>query len=608
MFEPKRRPFAAALVAAALLLTYAAPAAAAAPAPVRRRHPAAAAAQDKKDDNKQDDKSDKDDNAKLSKQERKYQKIKQFSLDLYNKDSDFKDEVDAAYRQKQREHSEYAYFINTRNSLDDQVTRDGDKLKVEDTLYDNPLAQGYVNRVGQSLVPDNTTHLYAFKITLNPIPEARSLSTGTVYVSSGLLAQIDNEAQLAYVLGHEIGHVEKGHWFEDVLVERGLDEYNEKQANKRRRIGMIAGIAAAAVGVSVNTTAANVAFFSEAFIMPNILKLAVPNAVVSWDKLQEDEADQLGLQYMLKRNYDAREVPKFFASFQQTSRRDPRVGLGFMGNMDRIAERAQQVGTLINGMGGSLGANLLIGAANFTAMKAAQQPAQEARPSGPDTGKSLDPARDAAARALATERALSRGQMSAELKAKLDSGELIGSTAEFEAVMAELKRDNGIRAYYYDMFQMARDNLKESLLIRSNDPFTHLYYGKVLKLTARSAAEKSSALAEFVRAIELDKRRVLPEARLHRALALIENKESSQMPEIVSALKEYVGLYQRAHGGVLPPNMEVIYDYMQEAGEMTWSTPPVTNISTRDVDPVNVSMPGQRSAAPAEQQTIGRRP
>lgn len=612
MFEPKRRPFAAILVAAALLLTYAAPAAA---APTRTRKRLPAAVQDKKDDNKQDDKNDKDnknnndDNAKPSKQERKYQKIKQFSLDLYSKDSDFKDEVDAAYRQKQREHSEYAYFINTRNGFDDQVTHDGDKLKVNDTLYDNPLVQDYVNRVGQSLVPADTTHLYAFKITLNPIPEARSLSTGTVYISSGLLAQIDNEAQLAYVLGHEIGHVEKGHWFEDVLVEHGLDEYNEKQAAKRRRIGLIAGIAAAAVGVSVNSTAGNVAFFSEALIMPNILKLAVPNAVVSWDKLQEDEADQLGLQYMLKRNYDPREVPKFFAGFQQTSRRDPRVGLGFMGNMDRIAERAQQVNMLLSGMGSSLSANLLIGAANFTAMKAAQQPVQEARPSGPDTGKSLEPTRDAAARASAADRAL-KGELSAELKAKLDAGELIGSTAEFEAVMAELKRDNGLRAFYYDMFQMARDNLKESLLIRSNDPFTHLYYGKVLKLTARSASEKSLALAEFVRAIELDKRHVLPEARLHRALALIENKESSQMPEIVSALKEYVGLYQRVNGGALPPNMDVIYDYMQEAGEMNWSVPKVTNISTRDVEPVNVSMPGQHSAAPtpAEQQPIGRRP
>lgn len=622
MPKTKRRPLLSLFILLSMLLSFTAPSAMAL-APRRRASVPQDKKDDKKDDKKKDEKKDdkdkkdnKDDGNKLTKNERKYQQIKKFSLELYNKDPEFKDEVHGAYRQKQREHSEYAYFINTRNSMDNQVTRDGDKLKVEDTLYDNPLAQGYINRVGQSVVPTSTTRLYAFKITLNPIPEARSLSTGTVYISSGLLAQIDNEAQLAYILSHEIGHVEKDHWFEDVLVERGLEEYNEKQASKRRRIGLITGIAAAAVGASGNSAATSVAFFSEAFIMPNILKLAVPNAVVAWDRIQEDEADQLGLQYMLHRNYDAREVPKFFAGLQQTSRRDPRVGLGFMGNLERVVERTQQIGALLNGMGSSMPANLLIGAANFSAMKAAQLPVQEAKPSGPDTGKSLDPSRDAAARAAAADRTLGSGQMSAELKAKLDAGELIGSTAEFEAVMAELKRDNGMRAFYYDMFQMARDNLEESLMIRSNDPFTHFYYGKVLKLTARNSGEKLRALAEFVKAIELDKRRVLPEARLHRALALIENKESSQMPEIVATLKEYVNLYQREHGGGLPPNMDVIYDYMQEAGEMTWSAPPVMNISTKNIEPVNVSSSGgnsqtpQAQSAPAQpaQQRPGRRP
>jgi hypothetical protein len=125
---------------------------------------------------------------KVTKQEREYQKIKQFSDDLYAKDPVFREEVEAAYRQKQREHSEYAFFINTRDARDEQITRTGDKLKIDDTLYDNPLVQDYVNRVGQSVAPPGSTKLYAFKVTLNPIPEARSLSTGTVYISSGLLS------------------------------------------------------------------------------------------------------------------------------------------------------------------------------------------------------------------------------------------------------------------------------------------------------------------------------------------------------------------------------------------------------------------------------------
>ncbi|HEX7317087.1 MAG TPA: M48 family metallopeptidase [Pyrinomonadaceae bacterium] len=565
------------------------------------RQPPAAAPQDKE---QKKDEGKKEEKPKLTKQEKKYQEIKRFSHGLYEKDEDFRDTVDEAYERKMHEHAKFAFDINTRNGLDGQIRRDGDKLNVYDALYDNPLAQDYVNRLGQSLVPTATTKLYAFKITLNPIPEAKSLATGTIYVSTGLLSKVDNEAQLAYILGHEIGHVEKEHWFEDTLVSNGVVEFNEKQQKKRQIWGAVLGAAtggiSSAAGVGVGD-ALNIGLVTGLTIAPTLLKFVVPNAVNSWDRVQEDEADQLGLKYMLERSYDPREVPKFYASMQRAERRDKRAGLGFMADPERMQERVAAVNLILAGLTLDPG-NVIVGAMNLADAR------RDAPPPTDNPTKSLNPQANSAARAAAAGRAIGT-HLSPEIKRKLDAGELIGSSAEFEAVMAALKRDNGIRAYYYDMFQMARDNLEESLLIRSNDPFTHFYYGKVLKLTARNAAEKSRALAEFVRAIDLDKRRVLPEARLHRALALIENKEASQMPEIVAALKEYVALYQRAKGGELPPNMDIIYDYMQEAGEVTWSAPPVTNISTRDVDPLRVSLPAQGAApAPAGDQPVGRRP
>jgi hypothetical protein len=326
--------------------------------------------QDKKDKKKEDNKAD--DKSRAGKQERKYQEIKRFSEERYRSNADFRDEVDEAYRQKQREHSEYAFNINIRDSDDDQVTRTGDKVKIEDTLYDNPLAQDYVNRVGQSVVPPGSANLYAFKIILNPIPEARSLSTGTVYVSSGLLSVVDNEAQLAYVLGHEVAHVERDHWREDVLVQHGLDDYNEKRQQNRKLIGNIAsigiGVITGGLGGSLGA-GASAAFFAESLVMPNILKLAIPNAVISWDKLQEDEADKLGLEYMLKRNYDPREVPKFYASLQRTSQRDKRAGLGFIANAVRVTDRIQTVSSVIGGFGGSIQDKMLIGAVNLSASR-----------------------------------------------------------------------------------------------------------------------------------------------------------------------------------------------------------------------------------------------
>jgi Peptidase family M48 len=526
---------------------------------------------------------------KQSKQEREYQKIKQFSEKLYAEDTVFREEIENLYYQKQKEHSEYAYFTNTLDSHDEQITRNGDKLKVDDTLYDNPLVQDYVNRVGQSIVPKDSKKLYAFKVTLNPIPEARALSTGTIYVSSGMLSLVDNEAQLSYVLGHEVAHVERDHWREDVMVERGMQRYYEKQQQKRALIGVLAGIGAGAAvgGATGSFTKGALTGILVGVGVPTLLKLADPHAVVSWDKEQEDEADQLGVKYMLERNYDPREAPKFYAALQRTSHADPRVGLGFMGDKNRVLERLQQVNGVLSAFNNLFSTrSLSVGALDLNTQRQAQ--VASAGPSKePDKGKALSGDRAGAGYAVASQTVAS-APVAAAIKAKIEAGELIGSSAEFATVMAELQRDNGLRAFYYDMFQMARDNLEESLAIRSNDPYTHFYYGKILKLTARNSSEKQRALSEFVRAIELDKRRVVAEPHLYRALALIETRDAAQSREIVSSLQDYVAVYQREHRGSLPPNMDVIYDYMQEVGEMDWAARPALNVSTKNIDPIGI--------------------
>lgn len=533
-----------------------------------------------------DDKNKKkDDKPKLTREEKEYQKIKRFSQEMMLKDSDFREGVEEAYSTEKRKQTEYAYFVNTRDASDEQITRTGDKLKVEDTLYDNPLAQDYVNRVGQSIVPADSKNLYVFRITLNPIPEARSLSTGTVYISSGYLSLVDNEAQLAYMLGHEIAHVEKEHWKDDVLVAQGVDLYNEKQAKKRAMWGAIIGMAAGAASQSAGQNNGMLNMMMAASLAPSIMKLVYRDAVTSWDRLQEDEADLMSLNYMLKRNYDIREVPKLYASVRRTSNRDPRARLGFIAERDRLEERDELIKVLIGSVANQLPRNLVVGATNLAESRTKPNRATDSEEKGDSKpGKALDLSRNSEERSAKAEAAI-KGNLSAELMAKLDSGELIGTTGEFEAVMAGLKRDNGVRAFYYDMFQMARENLEESLRIRSNDPYSHYYYGKVLKLTARSASEKSRALNEFVTAIQLDRRRVIAEPHLYRALSMIESKDAAQVNEVTESLKQYVAIYQREHGGTLPPNMDVIYDYMQEAGELGWMAAPAMNVRSATSGP-----------------------
>jgi predicted Zn-dependent protease len=555
----------------------------------------------KHQDKDKKEKSPKDQKDALSKQERKWVEVFQFSKQRYETNPEFRQEVEEGYRRMQREHSEYAFSINVRDPKAEQVMIDEDKVKIKVTLYDNPLAQDYINRVGQSLVPAGSDKLYAFKIILNPIPEARSLSTGTIYVSTGLLSSIDNEAQLAYVLGHEIAHVEKEHWKDDVLVAEGLEDWNEKQQQKKEKIDLISkvglGIATGGLWNSGNFGAASLAMFANS-AMPTILKVAMPGAVVSWDRQQEDQADEIALQYMLNRKYDPREVPKFYAKLKGISQRDKRAGLGFIASAARIAEREPLLTGMIAPMlAGSPSTMLFYGAVSLNTQEQINQSVAAVRPEPerkPDTGKALDPTANSAARERAATAAIT-GEYAAKIKELLDAGDVIGSSAEFQAVMAAIRRDNGIRAYYYDMFQMARENLEESIRIRSNDPYAHYYYGKVLKLTARSLGEKSRAFNEFALAVQYDKRKVLAEPYLYRALAMLDNNKESETREIVDSLKEYVQLYQRQHSGALPANIDLIYDYLQDAGETSWKAIPAMNVSTKDIDPIGVTSSAQQT-------------
>ena len=566
--------------------------------------PSLAAAQQETNDKNKKEKPAKDEKSTLSKQERKWLEVFKFSKQRYDTNPDFRLEVDEAYRRMQREHSEYAFSVNRQDAKGEFVKSDKYKVKAETNLYENPLAQDYVNRVGQSMVPVNSDKLYAFKIMLNPVPEARSLSTGTIYVSTGLLASIDNEAQLAYVLGHEIAHVEKEHWRDDVLVAEGLEEWNEKNRQQKEKLGLITkvGLNIATMGMAnaVNVTGWAGTMFADA-AMPTIFKLAMPDTVVGWDRQQEDEADEAALRYMLDRKYDPREVPNFYAKLKALSQRDKRAGLGFIASAARISEREPFLLRMSPLIAGSASGMLMSGAISLH-LKNMQDQARESlaamlpKQKEPDTGKKLDPTQSAAAREQASQAAVT-GEHAARIKELLDAGELIGSSAEFQAVMAAIRRDNGIRAFYYDMFHMARENLAESIRIRSNDPFAHYYYGVVLKLTARTLGEKQRALNEFALAVQYDRRKVLAEPYLHRALAMIDSRESHTR-EIVENLKEYVQLYQRQNAGALPANMDLIYDYMQDAGETSWTAIPAMNVSTKNIEPIGVTSPvAQRPVA-----------
>ncbi len=108
-------------------------------------------------------------------------------------------------------------------------------VKKEFKLYkDSPAIAEYVNQVGQRVAQQSQRSklTYRFQVVQDDAINAFATAGGYVYVTTGLLQTADNEAELASVLGHEVGHVEGRHlinsmsreaWRRGLMTAAGID-------------------------------------------------------------------------------------------------------------------------------------------------------------------------------------------------------------------------------------------------------------------------------------------------------------------------------------------------------------------------------------------------
>jgi predicted Zn-dependent protease len=430
---------------------------------------------------------------------------------------DIQEKIQTEWTERRQKDLDLAAYINqtvdwgkTQNRIEDHATQ-------TQRLYDNPMVQVYVNNIGQQLVPKDSPNLYAFRVLYDPIPKAYSLSTGTIYVTTGLLSMLDNEAQLGYILGHEIAHVEQRHEYKrvhDAIVnEEFVKEKNAKAEMKKELLGAamsigggmlgakLGGIGGAGIGVLSGLG------ISELLYHPKELSLT------DWSTVEEDEADEMGARFMLNRGYDVREVPRMYASLDRLVSKDERIGLGFMGNPKRVHERMGHLKQFIEG-----------------------------------------PFHD-------------------DIDKRMKAGGMIGNGPNFPILLAAAKRDNAILALEFDLFDEARQNLEDAIVQRSTDPLVHFYLAKVEGLTARTPEEHQQAIVHIKNALRLDDARgAIPDLHLEYAITLLEQNNPSDREEILKELKTYVILYDRDHGG-LPGNMPAIFDYFALVGDNSWYLP-----------------------------------
>lgn len=161
----------------------------------------------------------------------------------------------------------------------------------EYAVYDNPKLQAYVNELGQRLAKQSHRQNLEWHFTVLDSPEvnAFALPGGYVYVTRGIMAYMDSEADLAGVIGHEIGHVTARH---------GAQRATRQQA---AGIGVLAATVLGAVLESQGLRGAG-------DLVSQGSQSVAAGYIASYGRDQELQADSLGAEYLSRSHYDPKNM------------------------------------------------------------------------------------------------------------------------------------------------------------------------------------------------------------------------------------------------------------------------------------------------------------
>lgn len=165
-------------------------------------------------------------------------------------------------------------------------------IKEFNGAYDHRDLGAYVNGIGQRLasLSERSDLKFTFTVLNSDIVNAFATPGGYVYVSRGLIALADDEAQLAGVLAHEIGHITALHHAQ------------------RYGSSLLANIGVLAAGVLGGQTAAQAGQFGAVTLLQ------------SYSREHEYESDQLGIRYLARAGYDPGAMAGFLAKLRADSR------------------------------------------------------------------------------------------------------------------------------------------------------------------------------------------------------------------------------------------------------------------------------------------------
>lgn len=225
-----------------------------------------------------------------------------------------------------------------------QESRAEEELLLEAVdLYDDPVLEDYLAGVVARLEPPgmaaNPALDYRVHVVVDTELNAFAYPHGALYVHSGLLARLDNEDQLATVLGHEMSHVEYRHMLR-----------HRRAAHNRAVAVSVAAVAAAVVLAGEEADALRDGDWGKAAAIDVVgelfvglgLQLAFLAAVNGYGRDLEIEADRGGFAKLEAAGYRAEEAPKMYGSLLAAAGPESgRAATFFFGSHPRLAERIE---------------------------------------------------------------------------------------------------------------------------------------------------------------------------------------------------------------------------------------------------------------------------
>lgn len=169
--------------------------------------------------------------------------------------------------------------------LDRRFERDG-------IVLEDAVANAYITRIGQLLLPKDLVVenvAWKFRILRDPQPNAFAMPNGSIYVTTGLIALVDNESQLAAILAHEITHVTRRH------------SYMHNRSNRKKFLTMniMSAVAAYAPGGAVG---------GAIWLAMTVAPFIVVASMFGYSRDLEREADHRAIDMMITAEYPPEEV------------------------------------------------------------------------------------------------------------------------------------------------------------------------------------------------------------------------------------------------------------------------------------------------------------